>query len=326
MKLLLCNRSYPQAELVLKKLLPEIEIVSCAAEELKNYLTGVDILLPSIARIDAEVIAAGKFGLIQQLGVGVDSVDVESATKAGVWVANVPGAGSGNAESVAELAILQMLTLARRIDAARKNLSEGVFFQPTGMAIWNKTVCIVGLGDIGRLLAMRLRPFGVRLLAVREHPEHGAPAETGVEEVFGTKDLHNAVSEADFVVLAIPETKSTHYLINETALAAMKKGSFLINVSRGGIVDTKALLAALESGHLAGAGLDVYEQEPYDHHHAIFKQNVVATPHIGGNTDESLKGVVKAIAENIKLYADGKEPKHLLNKPEKLRKDLQNAL
>lgn len=326
MKILLCNKSYPQAEAVLTKMVPGIEVVTCAPHEVANYIDAVDIVLPSVAKIDADVIAAGSFGLIQQLGVGVDSVDVEAATKAGVWVANVPGAGSGNAESVAELAILQMMTLSRRLDKARKNLSEGVFFQPGGIAILNKCVCIVGLGDIGKLLAMRLRAFGVRLIGVRQNPQHGAPPETGVEKVYGIDELHTALSEADFVVLAIPENKSTYRMINAAALASMKKGSFLINVARGGVVDTEALLAALQSGHIQGAGLDVYEQEPCDPSHPIFKENVVATPHIGGNTDESLKGVVKAIAENIKLYAQGKEPLHLLNKPASVRKRQQHTL
>lgn len=313
MRILICNKAYPQVEESLSSLLPHAEVISCDRNEVSDFLTGVDVVIPSVARIDGPVIVKGKFGLIQQLGVGVDSVDVQAATAAGVWVANVPSGGTGNAESVAEIAVMQMIVLARRIDEARENVAKGVFFKPTGMSLLHKCACIVGLGDIGRALAMRLRPFGMRLIAVRRHPEHGAPAETGVERVLGAERLHEGLAQADFVVLALPENDTSRKLIDAAALKAMKKGSILINVARGGVVDLDALVDALHNNHLAGAGLDVFEHEPMDPHHPIFKENVVATPHIGGNTDESLRGVLAAIAENIKLYEDGKPPKHGVN-------------
>ncbi len=319
MKLLLCNKSYPEAQFVLEKMIPGLEVISCNPDEVASYIEGVDIVLPSVASIDSKIIASGNFGLIQQLGVGVDSIDLEAASKAGVWVANVPGAGSGNAESVAELAVLLMLSLSRKIDEARANLKNGIFFKPGSMALLNKTVCIVGLGDIGKLLAARLKGFGMKLIAVRKHPENGAPSELGVERVYGENELQESFANADFVVLAVPETKSTHKLINKESIKYMKAGAYLVNVARGGVIDTEALYEALKSGHLAGAGLDVFESEPTDPSHPIFKENLIATPHIGGNTDESLKGVVKAIAQNIQLYAQGKAPLHLLNKPERLR-------
>ena len=322
MNILLCNNSYPQVEANLAALLPGHQIRSCAPLEVDKHLQGVDVLISSVASIDSAIIHAGEFGLIHQLGVGLDAIDIDAATAAGVWVANVPSFGSGNAESVAELAILLMLTLARRLDEARKNLSNGVFFKPTGMALLNKTVCIVGLGGIGRSLAVRLRPFGVHMVAVREHPENGAPPETGVEHVYGLKELHQALSLADFVVLAIPDSNTTHHLIDATALASMKKGAFLVNVARGGIVDTDALLAALESGHLAGAGLDVFWEEPADPNHPIFKQNIVATPHIAGATDESGKGIIKVIVESIMRFAAGQPPLYPANAPAALRSKL----
>lgn len=323
MKILLCNKSYPDAAKFLQTMIPAAEVISCAPEEVANHLNGIDVVVPSVAKIDDAIISAGTFGLIQQLGVGVDSVDIDSATRAGVWVANVPAAGSGNGESVAELAIMQMMMLARNVDMARKNLKDGTFFKPQGMALWNKTACIVGLGDIGKLLACRLKSFGMRLLAVRNHPEHGAAPECGIEKVFGTNELSEALKEADFVILAIPENKSTHHMFNKERLAQMKAGSFLINVGRGPVVDTVALEEALRSGHIAGAGLDVFENEPENPGLEIFKQNVVATPHIGGNTDESVKGVIKAIAKNLTLYMQNEEPLNLLNKPSKVRKSLK---
>lgn len=320
LKILLCNRSYKQAESLVKSMIPEHEFITCSPEEIEYNLEGVDILLPSIAKVDRKIIEDSSFGLIQQLGVGVDTVDIDCAAQNGVLVANVPGAGSGNAESVAELAVLQMLCLARKLDETRKNLSRGVFFTPTGMALLNKSVCIVGFGDIGKALATRLKPFGMHITTCRRSPEKNIDSELAIERVYGIDELEIALGQADFVVLAVPETKETLHLINEKALAAMKKGSFLINVARGGILDIEALTSSLKNKHLAGAGLDVYPQEPYDPAHPVFLENVVATPHIGGNTDESLKGVIKAVVQNIRLYAEGKEPLHLLNHPVSRRK------
>lgn len=319
MKILLCNDSYPQVEEKLSGLLPKHHVTSCAPNEVNKHLEGVDVLIPSVACIDSDIISKGRFGLIHQLGVGLDSVDIEAATRLGVWVANVPGAGSGNAESVAELAIWHMITLGRRLDEARKNLANGIFFKPGGIALLNKSVCIVGLGDIGKSIAVRLSKFDMHITAVRRHPEHGAPPETCVQRVYGPPQLHEALSAADFVVLATPESDGTRHMIDAAALKAMKPGAFLINVARGGIIDTDALLEALKSGHLAGAGFDVFSQEPADPNHPIFQQNVVATPHIGGATDESVKGIVKVVAESIDLYANGLPPVHPVNKPKNLR-------
>lgn len=321
MKILVCNKKYAQAEKQLEALIPGSKVISCEPDKVADYLDGVDVVIPSVlASITEELISKGKFGLIQQMGVGLDNVDIPAATRHGVWVANVPGAGSGNTESVAELAIAMMLTLGRNLDLARSNFAQGVFFQPTGMALLNKTICVVGLGDIGKALAERLHAFGMRILAVREHPEHGAPAGLGIEKVFGTVQIRDAVADADFVVLAVPENDSTRNLFNAEILAAMKKGSYIVNVGRGGVLNTDALLGALESGHLAGAGLDVFTEEPFDPSHPLFKQNVVASPHVGGNTDESWKGVTRVIVKNIRLYSEGKTPVNLVNEPGSIRR------
>lgn len=325
MKILLCNQSYKDAENAIMSLLPGHELISCAPDKVSSNLDGVDIVIPSVAPISKEILESAKFGLIQQLGVGVDNVDLEAATKLGVLVANVPGAGSGNAESVAELAVLMILSLGRKLDEARRNLADGVFFKPSGFALLNKTVCIVGLGDIGLALAERLKGFSCRLIAARRNASKEVPAEYGIEKVFAISELHQALAQSDFVVLALPENAETKGLFSAQLISEMKKGSFLINVARGGIVDLDALNNALENGHLAGAGLDVFSHEPCDATHAIFKQNLIATPHIGGNTDESVRGVIKAIVENVKLYASGHKPKHLLNNPATLRGALHDC-
>jgi phosphoglycerate dehydrogenase-like enzyme len=320
-KILFCSKSYPQAGERLSALLPDHEISSCDSADIVNNLAGVDVLVPTaIPKIDDQVMRSGTFGLIQQLGVGLDNIDIEAATKYGVWVAPVPGAGSGNAESVAELTILFMLALYRRLYEARDNIAKGVFFRPGGKSLLGKTVCIVGFGDIGKAVAERLTPFGMEIIAARRNPDKPANGDLKLSAVYGMDRLDKALADADFVVLALPETKETDRLMNARTIAMMKEGSFLINVGRGGVIDEQALLDALESGHLAGCGLDVFWREPMDPAHPLFKYNVVATPHIGGNTDASFIGVTNVIADNVRRYAAGEKPLHVVNQPESARR------
>lgn len=315
MKILLCNDAYPKAVEQLNLMLPEHTCTSCAVADVEQNLDGVDVVIPSVAKLTAEIIQKGTFGLIQQLGIGLDTVDITAATSNGVWVAKVPGAGSGNAESVAELAVLFILALARRFEEARLNVVQGVFFKPAGRSLLGKTVCIVGLGDIGVALAQRLQPFGVKLKGVRKRLSAGSPAGLSFEGVYGMDDLAGAFGDSDFVVLAIPETDETRNFINQRSIAVMKPGCFLVNVGRGGLVDAAALLEALRSGQIAGAGLDVFKDEPANPEDPLFKENVLATPHIGGNTDASSAGILQAIAENVRRFAAGQQPANVVNSP-----------
>lgn len=311
MKILLCNDSYPLGVARLNSLLPEHNVVSCATSEVARNLSSVDVLIPSVAKITAEIIEKGTFGLIQQLGIGLDPVDIEAATRCGVWVARVPGAGSGNAESVAELAVMFILGLMRRYVEARENVAKAVFFKPSGKSLLGKTVCIIGVGDIGTAIAQRLAPFGVKLRGVRRRVHAGNVP--GFDEIFAFDDLASAFADSDIVVLALPESAETKNMINRTTLAMMKEGSYLVNIARGGIIDTDALVKALESGHIAGAGIDVFTEEPFDPTHPLLQQNVMATGHIGGNTDASFLGVTAVIADNVKRYAAGEVPLHVAN-------------
>ncbi len=312
LKILLCNDSYPPVVERLRTLLPEHEVTCCHPSMTENSLEGVDVVIPSVAQITERVIKRGTFGLVNQLGVGLDNVDLETATSCGVWVARVPGAGSGNAESVAELAVMFMLALSRRYLEARKNLDDRVFFKPSGRSLLGKTVCLIGFGDIGVELARRLIPFGVRIKAVRRRSELPGPADIPAT-MYGLDNLAEALGDSDFVVLALPETKDNKNLINSQTIKLMKRGAYLINVARGGLVDLDALLASLQSGHIAGAGLDVFTDEPTDPTHPIFKENVLATPHIGGNTDASYLGITAAIAENVRRFERGEQPINVVN-------------
>lgn len=325
MKVLICSHGFPEAARRLRALIPEHDVTACAAEEIDRAASDADILIPTMTRLGADLIAKHRFGLIQQYGVGLEGVDIDAATEAGVWVARVPSAGTGNAESVAEHAVFFMLALSRQYPQAREALQAGAWGQPAGAALLGKTACIVGLGDIGTALAVRLRPFGLRLTAVRKHPENGAGEETGVARVYGTDDLKRAVAKADYVVVCVKYDARSHHLIDADVLAAMKPGAFLINIARGGLVDPEALTAALESGHLAGAGLDVFWQEPVDPSHPLFRQNVIATPHIAGVTDASYAAIAQAVAENVRRYADGKTLLHTVNKPHAPRSVVSHA-
>ena len=298
----------------LAPLLPGWEIRSCPRTKVIDHLADVDVVCPFGAVIDAAVLEAGTFGLVHQYGVGLEKVDLRRATELGVWAARVPGHLSGNADSVAELAVLFLLTLIRRLDEARAAARTGNWdSRPTGGSLYGMTVAIIGLGAIGTSLAQRLAPFGPRLVAVRARPELGGP--DGVR-VVGPDDLHDVLSRADAVACCAMYDASTHHLFDATAFAAMKPGALFVNVARGGLVDEAALLAALEADQIGGAGLDVFAGEPADpaspllHHPAV-----IATPHLGGLTHLMFEKTGAVFAENVLRWAAGEPLRWVANSP-----------
>ncbi|GHO95034.1 hypothetical protein KSF_050820 [Reticulibacter mediterranei] len=295
------------------------EIIVSTRETLASSIDDVDIVVPFWTPMGRDLLQRGKFGLIQQFGVGLDLIDVHAATEAGIWVARLPAAGTGNADSVAEHAILLMLSLSRHLKQCEVSVQTQRWGQPSGNALLGKTVCIVGLGDIGSALAIRLNAFGMQLIGVRQHPERGAPAGTRFQHIYPTSALHTALHDADYVIASVNYDQNSHHLFNEATLAAMKPGAYLINIARGGLVDHDALLQALESGHLAGAGLDVFWEEPVDPAHPLFQQNVVATPHIAGITDAFYQNGARVLAENIARYARGETLRYVVNQPARPR-------
>jgi len=184
---------------------------------------------------------------------------------------------------------------------------------PPGRALPGQTIGIIGLGGIGRALIKRLRPFGVRLIGLKRHDPEQAKADLGLEWVGGSGDLEELLARSDQVILALPVTTVSQNIIDAGALSVMKKDAFLINLSRGGLVDHGALKKALASGQIAGAGLDVFWEEPPDPNDPIFDYNIMATPHIGGSTDVSMRGIVKAVAENIRRISAGQMPHYIHN-------------
>ncbi len=272
-------------------------------------LKGVDVLIPTMCRITGDMLAqSDRLQLIQQCGSGLEGVDIEAARARDIMVANVPTDISGNADSVAELGIYFMIGLSRNVHQLAKSLSEQRMGEPQGKALGGQTIGIIGLGGIGRALIKRLKPFEVRLVGIKRDDREAAKNELGLEWVGGPEDLKELLARSDHVVLALPVTAESKNIINVDAFSAMKKEAFLINLSRGGLVDHDALKDALFSGKIAGAGLDVFWEEPPDPNDPIFKYNVMATPHIAGSTDVSMRGIVKGVAENIRRVASGRLP------------------
>lgn len=296
-------------------LLPGWDIRTCHPAAIAQHLDGVDAICPFGARIDAAVLAGGAFGFVQQFGVGLERVDVEAATQLGVLVSRIPGDAGGNADSVAELAIMHLLALTRRLDDARATLAAGHWEQrPTGGSLAGATVLIVGLGAIGTALAQRLAPFGAELTGVRAHPELGGPPQ--VRRVGGPGDLAGLLGQADAVVCCAMFDSSTAGMFGAAAFAAMRPGALFINVARGGLVDEPALLAALESGQVGGAGLDVHATEPANPDSALLRHpRVLATPHIGGLTDVMFRRTSAVFAQNMQRWAAGESPRWAVNTP-----------
>ncbi len=293
---------------LLKAELPEHEFDSLATFVLEN-LQGYDVLIPTMSQVTEPLLAtADRMKLIQQVGSGLEGVDIEAAKKRGICVANVPTDSCGNADSVAELGIYMMVGLARNFRGMAASFANRKIGQPKGMALKGKTVGIIGLGGIGKALVKRLRAFDVRLIGIkRDHPEEAA-RDLGMDWAGGSQDLEKFLGLSDFVILSLPLTAESRNLMNEKTFAAMKKDSFLINLSRGGIIDRAALEKALATGQIAGAGLDVYWEEPVDPSDPIFQYNVLTTPHIGGSTDISISGIVQVVAENIRRVQKNEEP------------------
>jgi phosphoglycerate dehydrogenase-like enzyme len=261
------------------------------------------------------IIEAGSFGLIQQFGVGLESVDIAAATELGVWVARVPGEVGGNADSVAELAIMLLLALARRLDEGRAALIQRHWTQrPVGRSLNGATVAVVGLGAVGTAVARRLAPFGPRLLGVRARPELGGPPE--LAEVAGPDQLHRVLGRADAVACCAMLHQGNAGLFAGAEFAAMKPGGLFVNVARGGLVDEDALLAALDSGHVSGAGLDVYRREPADPDLPLLRHpRLIATPHLGWLTTRMFEQTCAAFAASLLRWADGGEPYWAVNSP-----------
>jgi phosphoglycerate dehydrogenase-like enzyme len=273
----------------------------------------IEVLLVSGAVGKEQIKDQSKLVLIQTTSTGFETVDVDAATDLGIWVSYAPSQLTGNATSVAEFVILLMLGTSRDLRETLDFLGNPDA-QPTKIhrSLNGKTVCIVGLGSVGRQVADRLRPFGVLLLATDEHPENAPP---GIV-VFKADQLLTAIADADYVVVCARASKENENLIDGKAIRGMKRGTILINVARGTLVDEQELLIALRSGHLSAAGLDVQRHEPVTLANPLLGiPQALVTPHIAAFTDLMLSGTVTFVADVIRNVASGKLPTSKLNHP-----------
>ncbi|RLE50593.1 MAG: 3-phosphoglycerate dehydrogenase [Candidatus Methanomethylicota archaeon] len=257
------------------------------------------LIVRSRTKVDKQVIEkAERLKVIGRVGVGLDNIDVNEAAKKGIKVLSTPEAST---IAVAELVFALLLSLARSIPKADNSMKQGRWIKGElhGFELRGKTLGIVGFGRIGRAVAKRAKAFEMHVVAYDPFAPQAAFDELGVVRYQNLKEM---LAFSDIVSIHVPLTRETEYMFNEDVIFSMKRGSILINTSRGKVVDTKALLKALKSGHLAAAALDVYENEPPREpweHELISLPNVVCTPHIGAQTVEAQRIGAILIAENI---------------------------
>jgi phosphoglycerate dehydrogenase-like enzyme len=301
MRVMFCGTAFPAARQLLRdRLVPEQdEVCEWPGDRLETIPAPVDVIIPLMFRIDAPIMDASRALLIHQWGSGLEGVELAAARSRNIYVANVPTSG-GNAESVAEHAIFLLLSLLRQAPLAHSSVRSGRLGTPLGRMLAGNVVCLYGLGNVALALARRLRPFGVRLIGITRDPQAAKVAAFGLDACVATGDRLQALRQTTILVPCTPLSDRTRGIIDAEALAAMPSGGFLINVARGGLADYDALYAALASGHLAGAGLDVYWREPIAPDDPLLAlPNVIATPHIAGVTDRSYNEIADAVSANI---------------------------
>ncbi|MBI2822894.1 MAG: phosphoglycerate dehydrogenase [Acidobacteria bacterium] len=256
------------------------------------------LLVRSKTQVDAPLLErAAKLRVVGRAGAGVDNIDLSVATRRGVLVMNTPG---GNSISAAEHALALILALARRIPQADASMKQGQWEKKKfeGTELLGKVLGLLGLGKIGSEVARRGRVFGMEVIAYDPYISEKFARELEVRLL----SLEEVLARADFLSLHLPLGEATERLINDQTLAQMKDGVRLINCARGGLVDEEALLRALESGKVAAAALDVFQQEPSPHRRLVEHPNVIATPHIAGSTQEAQEKVGFEIAQQVVDY------------------------
>lgn len=269
------------------------------------------IIVRSATRISARVLAAAKnLKVVGRAGIGVDNIDVTAATEKGIVVLNTPDA---NATTTAELTIAHILSLSRHLPAADRSVRAGQWERAAfmGTEIAGKTLGILGYGTIGRLVAARGLALQMKVEVFDPFVTDEVVRKNGCRPV----DLDALLAGADYLTLHCPVTESTRGIIGADQLASMKKGARLINCARGPLVDEAALVAALDSGHLSGAALDVYAQEPPTGSPLLNKTNVVFTPHLGASTREAQVAVGTQIARQVAQFLETGEPVNAVNLP-----------
>ena len=266
-------------------------------EELVNIIAEYDAhIIRSATQVNSRAIQAAKrLKVIGRAGVGLDNVDVEAATRQGIIVMNTPG---GNNITTAEHTVCLLLALSRKIPAANRSMKKSLWEKSKfmGVEVYRKTVGIIGLGRIGAEVGLRLKSLGMHVIVYDPYISKEAVSQSEFELV----EFNDLLKKADYITIHTPLTRQTRHIIDEKALQKTKKGVFIINCARGGIVDESALADAIRSGQVGGAALDVFESEPPSVENPLLKlDGVVCTPHLGASTIEAQENVAVAIAYQV---------------------------
>ena len=291
----------------------DCEVAVVNTPESYAALTDADAMVLRVFKAyKADIERMPDLKLICRWGVGVDSVDVPFASSRGIMVTNTPGA---NAYAVAELAVTLMLAVGRNLMFHNKSIQSGVWsrtmFTDNAVSLNGKKVGIIGGGNIGRQVARRVQAFGA---TVQYYDVFRLSPEMEKEFDMTFTDLDDLLKTSDVVTIHVPLLDSNHHMLNADKIALMKKGAILINTARGGLVDDKALLAAIDEGRLMGAGLDCVEDDPLPAGHPLLNHpNIVITPHVGGNTSDLATVMVPMIADNLKKFLHGEKPRFIVN-------------
>jgi len=285
--------------------LPAAQVVEACRE--------VEGLVTCGTPVSAEIVEqAPRLRVVSTVGVGYDSIDVAACTRRGILVTNTPGVVT---EATADLTFALLLAVARRLNEADRYVREGHWHFWQWGNMWGanpsgKTLGILGFGRIGQAVALRARGFSMRILYYSlDRPTPEREQELGAQFV----DRETLLREADFLSIHVPLAPDTHHLIGSAELSVMKPTAFLINTSRGKVVEEAALVEALQSKQIAGAGLDVFEFEPQIHPALLALPNVVVSPHMGTATGETRLAMAMTAAENLLAALAGQRPPHLVN-------------
>jgi D-3-phosphoglycerate dehydrogenase / 2-oxoglutarate reductase len=283
-----------------------------SADELRGVVADYDALIVrSQVAVDAALIAAApRLQVIGRAGVGVDNVDLDAATRAGITVVNAP---TGNTLAAAEHTLALLFALARRVPAADASMRRGEWSRSAlqGVQLRGRTLGIIGLGKIGMAIAERARALGMTLLGSDPYVTADQAALRGVELV----DIGELLERSDAVTVHVPLSRATTGLIDAKAIGRMKPGAFVLNVARGGIVDEAALAEALRDGRVGGAGIDVFDHEPPTGSPLLDAPNTVLTPHVGASTAEAQVAVAEEIAGQVLDVLDGRAAQYAVNAP-----------
>jgi D-3-phosphoglycerate dehydrogenase / 2-oxoglutarate reductase len=314
MKILIADAMSDKAVDILKQNHQDVDVkTDLTKDQLKEIIGDYDALIVrSAAKVTKDIIEkADKLKIIGRAGIGVDNVDVEAATQKGIVVMNTP---QGNALAAAEHAIALMFALARKVALADRTMKEGKWEKKLlmGVEIQDKTMGIIGIGNIGMIVAEKALALGMKVVAYDLFVSHELAESKGIELV----SLDMLLSRSDFISIHVPLLKETRGLLNKDAFSRMKKGVFIINTSRGPVIEDKDLFDALESGQVAGAALDVFEPEPPPKDYfLVLSDKVIATPHLGASTKEAQSKVAIDIANQITDYALNGVIKNSVNAP-----------